>query len=502
MKTASSPFERATNTVLFIAFCLLLIPVVPFVCGFLKPWITVGTMLLLTIWFGYNTRYFIKEQTGLSALGTSIAYVWKEILLCAVVTTAWITFAGVGGIGYRHFDWYIINTTFHQLVHNEWPVWFTTSYLGDKFTYQEDRPFIYYFGYYLPAAALGKLAGWPASRLFLYAWTWLCTQTVLLLIVLYVRKAYTSVSLFSCVLILVGFCFFGGLDWWGNLVLNVTPDRADIWSVPFVYFSNTRLAFWSPHNTLPIWLLLAIIVHDPSQKWASNLFGPTLVAILFWTPIGLIGAVPFILVYVFVKKPFRIFLSPASILISLALFILIASFILSNSFSFPVEWLPTASWLPNFTTKYLFFLATELGAAALIFYLVREEMTSTEKQYIYLALFLLIIIPFIRIGLWNDWCSKTAMASLFVIAVLLLKGSINPSLPTGKRLAVGLAFALTCCTGFEEYIYAARHFKVDLRSTPPEFRDYGQIYVTEQLIGNPNSLFFRHLAKNVKTTKK
>ena len=293
------------------------------------------------------------------------------------------------------------------------------------------------------------------------------------------------------------FCLYGGLDWWASILLETTLDRSEIWSMPFVFLSNTRLLYWSPHNTISIWLLMSLLIQGKPEPWQSKLFGPTVVSVLICSPIGLIGVVPFILLFLLInpREQLVYIFNRWSILLSVLTFVILVAFITSNSFSFPVEWLPGAAWLPDFTQRYILFLTTELLAATGVLLLTYKNSSYQEKYFIALAYVLLLIIPLLRIGIWNDWCAKTSVASLFIIGFMASKNIIIKRLPLWKSILTVLLMIVSCFTAGEELAIAIKEFKNNVNVPSHEFRAYGQWYATEQRIGKADSFFYHFLAK-------
>ncbi|QHV97628.1 hypothetical protein [Spirosoma endbachense] len=487
----------------FITCFILLLPALIFIAGFTKPVISIPVLIVYAYWLGIQFHQLLKQYRPFRQKINAIKRYFPELTIAVLATTLWLWPSGIGGIGYIHHDANMTNTTFYHLIHDDWPIWFTPEYLGDKFSYQESRPFVYYIGYYLPAALLGKLLGWTLGELSLFLWTWLCTFLVVLHSLLYIKQQQIYPKSYLYGLFLFLFCLYGGLDWWANSWLHATTERAELWDVPFLFLSNTRLLYWSSHNSLPVWLLMALLLENVPETGQTKLLGPALVSVLIWTPIGLIGVVPFCVLYLLLstsQQKSNLF-DRWSVGLSIVTGLLLATFITSNSFTFPVEWLPTASWLPRFTVKYLLFLGTELITTVGVFLLTQSRNTSRETRFILLAYSLLLLIPFVRLGIWNDWCSKTSMAALFVVSFLATKNAVSNGLPPWKQLVSIVLLFISTFTGGEELLAALQSFSINVHVVPHEFRDYGQYYVTEQRIGKPDSFFFRLFAKESGSTQ-
>lgn len=78
--------------------------------------------------------------------------------------------SGVGGIGYQREDWHKHNGVLHELTTNSWPVVVESTDDGSPRFY-----LAYYFAYYLPSAAVGRVFGLTAAHMALFVWTFVGT---------------------------------------------------------------------------------------------------------------------------------------------------------------------------------------------------------------------------------------------------------------------------------------------------------------------------------------
>ena len=492
------------RTFSLLANFTILLPAVIFIIGYVNPYFSVPFLLLFLYWLWQRVHEFGQHKDTIIQQIYSIKNYIPELSIAALMASLWLLPSGVGGVGYINHDENMTNTTFSLLINDKWPVWFTPDYLGEKFNYKEPRPLVYYFGYYLPAALMGKLFGWSIGQLSLFVWTWLCIFVLFMLLLMHIKQQNARVKPILYALFFILFSLYGGLDWWANSILKSTPERSEIWGMPFVFLSNTRLLYWASHNTIAVWLLMCLLLEGIKEPWQAKLLGPVVVAVLIWTPIGLIGVVPFLLLFFFMTpREQRIhFFNGWSIVVSIGLFIFLAAFITANSFSFPVQWLIGADNIAEFFSKYSLFLLVELGASVGVFIITYKNSTVRERWFIGMAYGLLLIIPFLRIGIWNDWCAKTSVASLFIIGFLAAKNIVVRRLPMWQMVAALLLMLMSTFTAGEELLIAISEFKINVRNKPHPFSTYGQWYATEQRIGKAHSFFYDFLAKENQLSKK
>ncbi|WP_143092664.1 hypothetical protein [Arsenicibacter rosenii] len=415
-----------------------------------------------------------------------------------LASIAGFSLSGIGGIGYRHHDWHMTSTTLFHLIKEPWPVWFTPEYLGSEFGFKEPRPFIYYFSYYLPAAVIGKLFGWTAGRLALYAWTCFCSTLLFILIINYIKKQKASVKPLYYTLVPVYIFLMGGLDWWGHPLYHTGKDHPDLWTFPFVLLTNLRVLYWSPHHCLPVWLIAMVILHNVHSTTVIKLFLPTCVALLFWTPFGTVGLAPFIAWYLlslFIHE--KVTINIAAVVLSIFFVVIISTFLFSHSLSIPIQYTLTANWITDKSKRYLLFIITELAIPLILLLITSDKLKRTEVMFTGIAVSIIILVsPALRLGFWSDWCSRTGMASQFMLYVLVLKNVLTMN-RSGRNFYIATSLiVISCFTSLGELNRAINEFKFDMRELPPDIRAYGGgTYVTNQVFGKPDSFFFTYLAR-------
>jgi len=353
-----------------------------------------------------------------------------------------------------------------------------------------DKAYVYYFAYYLSAAVVGKLLGWKAANLALFAYSWLGTLLALMLVRIYMRER----GYFVTSIVFIGICFFGGMDYVWNSLFRFTADRSEMWLSPLHYFSHTRNLFWSPQHCLPTWLIIGIILNRRQiSPLLMRVFPLVAASMLLWSPLCLIGLIPFVLTIVeyYWKEWFGLSLENG---LAGFTFLLLAAFIVSNDFSFGIIYAP--SKIENFWIKYSLFVLVEFGLMASIF--IFSNRGAFKYGALTISLVLLLLIPLIMLGRWNDWCIKLSMPSLFVLSVFVIKHLIWLIINNRRgAMFTGLFFCLCALTSIEELVYSAKNYRISFE-IPPEIRDFGPDYIVWQQLGDPGSFFFRYCAREQK----
>ena len=406
------------------------------------------------------------------------------LILSISISLAWLFISSIGGFGYKHFDSHIIDTRFWHIVNEPWSIWFDAEYLG----MDEDKPFVFYFAYYLPAALVGKVFGWTAANIALFCWSWLCLFVVLSLIGL-----YASLSVYKIGFLFLGVILFGGLDFAFNFMTKMTSDRSEMWSMPFFFFSNTRMLFWSPHHVLPAWLFAGIILHLRSlSPRVLSLISIPLVSVTLWSPLSLISLLPFAaILLIYLVREHRGSIFSTYNFLSAILFFILASFILSNQFSFPLEWSPSS--FSGFWMRYPVFLLVELGASVLITLYGFKLLSPFEQELTMVSFLWLLLIPFIRLGIWNDWCIKNAIVPVFLLSVITGLIIIRSFRFRYFSILMIAMLAISWLTAIEELNYSVQNFQISFQK-PPTFNQLTKGYVVDQQLGKPDSFFIKYLA--------
>ncbi len=260
------------------AFFCLVLPSVIFLLGFLRWYIGVPVALLLAVAYLFAVRRADeREERALSLPRPSF---W--LLFLAVIF--WCYLAGLGNLYAQSDDWSARNAIFRDLIRMDWPVVYETK----------NAALVYYIGYWLPAALVGKGAlmltgrlslAWTLGNLALWAWSAICVFLVLLLVLLYM-KAATKKQMWLIVLI---FVFFSGLDIVGtlyNLFVRrlAFPIHIEWWTV-YQFSSMTTALNWVFNQSIFAWLASALFLLE--RRVQSYAF--IIVCLLAASPLPAVG---------------------------------------------------------------------------------------------------------------------------------------------------------------------------------------------------------------------
>ena len=152
---------KTKKCITILSYIYLALPVLIFFLGWMKLYIALPVCLIIlyAVW-----KASVTEQ--------GLWYpVWNKDtirLACIIagIIGLWVYFSGIGGMTFQNSDHWWRNQTFEILVEYDWPV--------TKRVMMEDgihtRGLIYYIGFWLPAACVGKLFGVTAGYCFQTLW--------------------------------------------------------------------------------------------------------------------------------------------------------------------------------------------------------------------------------------------------------------------------------------------------------------------------------------------
>lgn len=382
----------------------LALPLFIWVIAWLQVYVSVPMLLVLS--YAIYKGVIKNNNNNNDSISIGISYLLLVLVACCI----WMMISGIGGFGFQNYDYFKHNIIFKELYQNSWPVVVDES-SGAKL--------VYYIGFYIIPALVGKLAGWFALNMFSVVWAGVGIVLSLLWVTVTARKA--------SVFIVIGFVLFSGADYLGYISLgapplvylegNVFTGKAHIewWTNDLVsYQSTTTQLFWVPQHALVAWIATASLISDIKNENYRHigLWGGVSV---IWSPFVAIGLLPFY-VYCFVKnhniKPWL----SATHLIALPILALVyAAFFLSlEGVGSKTGWIwNLGKFSEEWYKYYLFFLFDVLILAAF----VTRFQSNVSRDLFYISLATLLVIPMYRFGLFNDFVMRSSLPALFVLSI-------------------------------------------------------------------------------------
>ena len=369
------------------AFFCLGLPSVIFLLGFLRWYIGVPIALLLTAAYVFAVRN--TEESDDRAISLSVRSLW---LLFAAVTF-WCYLAGLGNLYAQSDDWSARNAIFRDLIRMDWPVVYEAK----------DAALVYYIGYWLPAALVGKgvlmLTGrlslaWTLGNLTLWAWSAICIFLVLLLVLLWMR-AETKKQMWLIVLI---FVFFSGLDIVGTLYNFLVrgwsfPIHIEWWTV-YQFSSMTTALHWVFNQSIFAWLASALFLLE--RRVRSYAF--IIVCLLSASPLPAVGLALYMVGYAIVlgvrsarKRELSVFVRDIFTAQNvIAVLFLLPIYFLYYKTNLAVNVGQMNTVIPPRDFRGMAVLAAVLIGAGLVFVILRWRRGSVDARIVWTVFFTLL----------------------------------------------------------------------------------------------------------------
>jgi hypothetical protein len=359
-------------------------------------------------------------------------------LACALVLT---TLGGEGRLLPATHDWFIRDAVLHDVTVQPWP--FEYQVFGQDYVLRAP------LGMFLAPALVGKLLGVYASYLALWA-----QNTLGLFLALWIFTETFKLS--RGLAVLITFCVFSGWDVPGALITSslkaaVThaafslPADVGWWAGMFQYSSTITLAYWVPNHALAGWFVVALLL-----LWERGRIGISALMIgaglsFVWSPFALMGTLPFLAkagLEAFRKNSIGLRTIGPVVLCALALLPLYA-YLSSDTESLPHGFQP---WTAAFWLLYVLFISAEI----LPFAFLNKRFGRTGEGFSHstyiVALVVLVLLPFYRLGGGNDLVMRASIPSLAILAintghtVFDCFSSLRPMRIVAATLVVGLGF--------------------------------------------------------------
>ena len=476
--------KKTTMFVSIFIYIYLALPTLIFMIGWLKWYwaLMFGVTLAYACVKGFSDA--IHEQCFL--LKKTDVKIFIQALMLIFL---WVYLSGIGGWCYQNSDHEGRSAIFRALVQYDWPV----------ISYDGTRGLIYYIGFWLPAACVGKVWGLEAGHAVQVVWAVLGIFIVYYLICVYRKK----VDLLPIVFLI----FFSGLDYVGTWILGeegidlTLATHLEWWAYDMQFTSTTSQLFWVFNQAIPAWVSTMLIL---TQKNGKNLLFILSLTMLTST-IPFVGLIPIVL-YLYTKRVradrsrwkevFTFQNTAVVVLIGGCVFLYlignVSSGVVGRDNADLVVREPAALCL-----KYLLFFFLEFGI-----YLYFICKYRKKDSMIYLITAILVICPFIMVGDNHDFCMRASVPALIILMLMCIE-TLEKIRLDGKKLLLAAYCAvllLGAITPFNEIHRSVR--ETFWRVTNGESVRYPEFDIERELLrfGNfsgevSGNLFYEYFAK-------
>ena len=283
---------KINRTLLGGIYGYLMLPMILFLIGWCKWYISVPAIAILCISFRLCLKEHLRDERPSrpkSPEETSENWFTKrsrgKCCVILVIVLCWVALSGIGGYVWQNDDHLCRNTIFNLLVENAWPVKDTISINGIL----QERGLVYYIGFWLPAALIGKMFGLNAGYAAQYLWA----VAGILLFYALICTWRREIVVWPLWIII----FFSGTDVIGTL-LNYEDGLQQLlgsvhlerWAQHYQFSSMTTQLFWVFNQAIPAWLASAMIFM--AEKPKNLIFTWSLLMLTSTLPFA--GLLPFI----------------------------------------------------------------------------------------------------------------------------------------------------------------------------------------------------------------
>lgn len=258
-------YKTLDASLIITSYLVLIIPIGIMLTFWFKWYISILSLSCLILAF----LLVIKKIKYKSLEQYKRIFNTKKISIIAACIICLNVLSGAGGFFYQNWDYKGRNAILHDLIDYEWPVKYDYSekeYEANKIG--EKEGFLsYYFAYWLPAAAIGKILGFDAANIFLLIWQTLCTM---LFFYLLCRKLNNIKLKYFLI-----FISFGGLDIITRLIVNKwSGENVQLLGVTHIDTANglfcmstfiTQL-FWVFNQSIPAWIATILATNDENYQ--------------------------------------------------------------------------------------------------------------------------------------------------------------------------------------------------------------------------------------------
>lgn len=417
-------YKKIDKYILKSIYLSLMIPLIIFLLFWYKLYISLPIIALL-IYLYVRAIKSIKYKNKKEYCNIFNLKRWLLIII-AIVSLNIVS--GSGGFMYQNWDYNARNAVMHDLIDYKWPVKY--KYDKNDAIYEiigEEGRLSYYFIYWLPSAAIGKITGFEIANKFLFIY-----QTILLIFFFYLlSRLFNKNSLWFLII----FFAFSGLDIIGSYIINknytfLLGSHIDTWGLPVAYSSNITQLFWVFNQSIPAWIITLLFLNAKSYK---NI-GILLVLSLAFSPFPTIGLVLLITYYLLIGfKNNRIIERLKDIfskenLIAIIPFIIIALFYINNANSQPKGLLLNKGNYFKLMVIVMFFE-----------FILLSILCINKKNYKYIIFnaICLIICSQFYLGSGSDFMNRTTIPLLLVLFIYCID-----VLKKGKK---GIQYTLIIC---------------------------------------------------------
>jgi len=251
-----------------LIYLYLFLPFAIFIFGWTKPIVSIPVLIVLTVCFYRMVRTFPE----LWRPKVTRENIFKTACILFIIFV-WVYLSGIGKFVFQNSDHWWRNGMFDALVLEKWPVVYLSVPVEH---YKEPVAFVYYFGFWLPSAIIGKLFGLTAGYFAQAVWALI---GIFLFYYLILAKYIKKIVYWPLIVVI----FFSGLDILGIYlsgdIISEIPSTFYIewWAGLFQFSSMTTQLFWVFNQAVPAWLATLVLLVQKNTQCIAVVIALTMI---------------------------------------------------------------------------------------------------------------------------------------------------------------------------------------------------------------------------------
>lgn len=497
--------NKKSRVFVWISYAYILLPFLIFAIGWFgkRYWVFIAPILVFCYWKACkDTKQFWIPQFNKDN--------FIKIAFIIFIIFVWVYYSGIGRFVFQNGDHNCRNAVYETLVQYDWPIYNYDVNVEKWGINTTATSLIYYIGFWLPSAVIGKVFGVDAGYGFQAFWAIL--GIVLIYYFICARKEKLLVWPLAILL------FFSGLDIVGQYLVGTdvfalaNDAHLEWWVEPYQYSSITTQLYWVYNQSIPAWLCTILAFAQGNNRSIIFILACCMISSTF----PFVGLLVLVLYWMFSRRYTEVYAKSFKIRVKQYIYALIKdTFTIQNVlgggivgiFSFLYLSANTSSSqlmsesvygvvYDNHLAKYLMFILVEVG----IYFIVIYKYQKHNGLY-FVILISLLIIPPIKVGAAGDFCMRVSIPALFIL-MLMVMDTLEKS-KRKKDLLVLISLLVTLVIGGITPIHeVARSFK----NTSERLNEKEQVYETaidsNMLLNSnnfsgdvSNNFFYKYIAR-------
>lgn len=439
---------------LYLGYVYVLLPFLIFSLGWMKWYFAIPIAFILLGCFWKTC----KESPSLWMPDMNFDNVMKILFILAVIAL-WVYYSGIGKFVFQNTDHQYRNGIFNLLVQSDWPVISSEILPGNT----SKSALIYYIGFWMPSAVIGKLFGLGAGYCMQALWAFL--GIVLVYYLICARNKKLEVWPLAVLILFSGLDVIGEYLLGANIFTMDTCRHLEWWNPAYQYTGMTAQLFWVFNQSIPAWLCTMLVLMQKNGRNVVLILACSMLSSTF-PFVGLLALVAFLVfsrAYGKMRKDeCAAFMQRAKTFIKI---VFTDVFTMQNVLGGGIVGIFSFLYLsanlsggdimnqpPLFGRKYTLMLYVTFLLVEIAAYVVLLYKYNRRNPLFYFSVAMLVIIPPIHVGSGYDFCMRASIPFLFVL-MLLTMDALRKSHETKERrlyYALIVTLAIGSLTPFHE----------------------------------------------------